>query len=164
MLSVCLLAFSFSDRHVLDLRLCLGCLLGAVLCLRYCNAWYSRCSLSACLRFRTLIGTYLICAFVRACCAVLCCAVPAVLQCSRCSTATCSYMAQKGRRKQKIGKYGFAKHNKTGKDSPTSNRRRHCLGGSSERPDRCQRSPLRKKYKASLYVRHCSTAAAGASC
>ena len=30
------------------------------------------------------------------------------------------------------------------KDSPVSNRRRRCLSGSSETPDRCQRSPLRK--------------------
>ena len=32
-------------------------------------------------------------------------------------------------------------------DSPASNRRRRCLSGSSERPDRCQRSPLRNKDK-----------------
>ena len=34
---------------------------------------------------------------------------------------------------------------KAQKDSPASNRRRRCLSGSSERPDTCQRSPLRKK-------------------
>ena len=36
------------------------------------------------------------------------------------------------------------------KDSPASNRRRRCSSGSSERPDRCQRSPPRKKGKNKL--------------
>ena len=39
------------------------------------------------------------------------------------------------------------------KDSPTSNKKRRCLSGSCERPDRCQRSPLSvsKKSKSIVY-------------
>ena len=52
-------------------------------------SWLSP-TLFVCLRCRTLIGTYLLGGFVRADCAVL-----AVLQYHhRCSTTTCSYMAQ----------------------------------------------------------------------
>jgi len=42
----------------------------AVLAALHCSG----CSLSACLRCRTLVGTYLLCGCVRADCAVLCCA------------------------------------------------------------------------------------------
>ena len=38
-------------------------------------------------------------------------------------------------------------HNEKGKDSPASNIRRRCSSESSERPDRCQWSPLRHKDK-----------------
>ena len=59
-------------------------------------------TLSACLRYRTLMGTYSLCGFVRAYCAVLlCCAMLAVLQyssrwslpdCLRCRTLIGTYL------------------------------------------------------------------------
>ena len=65
--SVCLLVLSHSDRHVLALRfvradcavLCCAC--GTVILYTV-----DKCSLSACLCRRILIGTYLLCGLVRA--------------------------------------------------------------------------------------------------
>ena len=80
--SACLPASSYSGRHVLAFAALCGlvALFCAVLAvLRYST---SSCSLSARLRCRTLIGTYLLCGFVRAdCCNVLCCARGTVIQC-----------------------------------------------------------------------------------
>ena len=90
---------------------------------------------------------YLFCGFVRADCAVRCWWACGIATQSKCST-TCSFVVQKKVHKSKIlGKYGYSNTlringKKTGKDSPAITRRR-CLSGSSERPDRCQRSPLR---------------------
>ena len=38
-------------------------------------------------------------------------------------------------------------NDKKGKDSRASNRRRRCLSGSSERPDRCPRSPPKERQE-----------------
>ena len=48
---------------------------------------------------------------------------------------------------EKIWVRRLLNHNGIEKDSPASIRRRRCLNRSSERPDRCQRSPPRKNYK-----------------
>ena len=70
----------------------------------------------------------------------------------RCACGRCiddNMLVQKkkgGATKTKIGKRGlfFEKIIKKEKGSPASNRRRRCSSGSSERPERCQWSPLRK--------------------
>ena len=69
--SVCLLALSHSNLYLPSRFLRTDY---AVLCAVLAVLQYSRCSLFACLRCRTLV-TYLLCGFVWAnCCAVLCCA------------------------------------------------------------------------------------------
>ena len=68
----------------------------------------------------------------------------------RCSTINMLvHVQKKGPHKQKIAKYMVLLQHNTKKEkcSPASNRRRRCSSGSSERPDRCQRSPPRKRQK-----------------
>ena len=54
--------------------------------------------------------------------------------------------------KQKMENAALLESNKIEKESPASNRRRRCLSGSSERPDRYQRSSLRQKDNKSEYI------------
>ena len=114
---------------------------------------YSRCSLSACLPCRTLIGAYLlsgVCGLIALCCAVL-----VLLQYSRWSTTT--WYIKMPTKAKNWKTMSLPKHAAKGKDSLASSRKRRYLSGGAERPDRCQRSQLKKKDKVSIY-RHAVTA------
>ena len=94
---------------------------------------------------------------------MLCCACgAAIIQQRRPSTTTCSTMVKKKRptkKAKRMKNMALLKHtgNEKEKDSPASNIRRRCLSGSCERPDRYQRSLLRKKDKSKSMSNEAST-------
>ena len=79
-------------------------------------------------------------------CAMLCCACDTVADARRHAHMYIVYLKKAHKNKhKKYGKRRLFFWKKREKNAPASIRRRRCSSGSSERPERCQWSPLRKK-------------------
>ena len=89
---------------------------------------------------------------MRACVSALCRDDCALLSCDVLAVdarqhARIIRMKKATKTKKNVEEGSFSKKNENGKDSPASNRRKRCSGGSSERSEKWQWSPLRKKEK-----------------